>query len=84
MTAGIELHFRLHGFTHGAGVTMSEVSKPPADWYPDPEQPNMLRYWDGERWTEQRAPQEKKQQGESDAQQLLMFLSWSRSSGSSC
>ena len=29
---------------------------PPADWYPDPEFPNQLRYWDGSQWTEHRAP----------------------------
>lgn len=23
----------------------------PADWYPDPQQPDRLRYWDGARWT---------------------------------
>jgi len=28
----------------------------PADWYPDPEHPGQLRYWDGSRWTEHRAP----------------------------
>lgn len=28
----------------------------PAGWYPDPESPNEQRYWDGERWTEHRAP----------------------------
>lgn len=27
-----------------------------ADWYPDPENPQLLRYWDGQRWTEHRAP----------------------------
>jgi hypothetical protein len=26
------------------------------DWYPDPEQPNTVRYWDGQQWTDQRAP----------------------------
>lgn len=28
----------------------------PPQWYPDPEQPGTLRYWDGSRWTSQRAP----------------------------
>lgn len=28
----------------------------PADWYPDPENPGGLRYWDGQSWTEHRAP----------------------------
>jgi hypothetical protein len=28
----------------------------PPDWYPDPGQPNTLRYWDGRQWTDQRAP----------------------------
>ena len=28
----------------------------PADWYPDPEDPASLRYWDGSSWTEHRAP----------------------------
>ena len=33
---------------------MSEL--PPADWYPDPEDPGQQRYWDGGQWTEHRAP----------------------------
>ncbi|TPG34237.1 DUF2510 domain-containing protein [Mycolicibacterium hodleri] len=28
----------------------------PANWYPDPEDPAGLRYWDGTGWTEHRAP----------------------------
>ncbi len=28
----------------------------PAGWYDDPEQPGQQRYWDGNAWTEQRAP----------------------------
>lgn len=29
---------------------------PPADWYNDPEDDRRYRYWDGESWTEHRAP----------------------------
>lgn len=29
---------------------------PPANWYPDPEDPSQQRYWDGTQWTEHRAP----------------------------
>ena len=32
---------------------MTEVA---ADWYDDPENPNLYRYWDGSAWTEHRAP----------------------------
>jgi len=28
----------------------------PAGWFPDPENPEQLRYWDGSIWTEHRAP----------------------------
>ena len=28
----------------------------PAAWYPDPDVPGMLRWWDGVRWTENRTP----------------------------
>ena len=29
---------------------------PPAGWYDDPEQPGQQRWWDGNAWTDQRAP----------------------------
>lgn len=32
---------------------MSDVT---GAWHPDPEQPGMLRWWDGTQWTEQRTP----------------------------
>mgnify|MGYP000613188611 FL=1 len=37
---------------------MSEASgdTPGAGWDPDPEQPQTQRYWDGDAWTDQRAP----------------------------
>jgi Domain of unknown function (DUF4041)/Protein of unknown function (DUF2510)/Meiotically up-regulated gene 113 len=28
----------------------------PAGWYPDPQSPNSLRYWDGSQWTNHSAP----------------------------
>ena len=36
-----------------------EDAPPPAieaGWYPDPDQPQTVRYWDGDAWTDQRAP----------------------------
>ena len=27
-----------------------------ANWYPDPNSPGTLRYWDGQAWTEHTAP----------------------------
>lgn len=37
---------------------MTEIPPPnaPAGWYRDPDQPETQRYWDGEQWTDQRAP----------------------------
>jgi hypothetical protein len=28
----------------------------PAAWYPDPKNPALVRFWDGQRWTEHTAP----------------------------
>lgn len=35
---------------------MSDPPQPRANWYPDPENPAQMRYWDGTQWTEHRAP----------------------------
>src|SRR5690625_3591908 len=32
----------------------------PAGWYPDPQVPNQIRWWDGERWSDHVAPHVKK------------------------
>jgi probable HAF family extracellular repeat protein len=35
---------------------MSEAEGPAANWYPDPERDDCYRYWDGQTWTDMRAP----------------------------
>lgn len=35
---------------------MTDGGSTPAGWFPDPEMANTLRYWDGSRWTDHRAP----------------------------
>ncbi len=32
------------------------TTEQPAGWYPDQEDPSLLRYWDGSMWTKNRAP----------------------------
>jgi hypothetical protein len=34
----------------------NEMTQTPAGWHPDPQNPGQLRYWDGNQWTEHRAP----------------------------
>lgn len=34
------------------GGTVVTVTTPPANWYPDPQVPGQMRYWDGAQWTE--------------------------------
>lgn len=35
---------------------MSNGELPPPGWYPDPERPGQQRWWDGNQWTDHRAP----------------------------
>lgn len=35
---------------------MTDAPRPPAGWYPDENLADSLRYWDGNSWTEHRAP----------------------------
>lgn len=39
-----------------SGSTSTPGSGPRADWYPAPEDPALLRYWDGQRWTGHTVP----------------------------
>lgn len=32
------------------------MANPVADWYDDPDNPGILRFWDGDAWTERRKP----------------------------
>ena len=32
------------------------MSETPPGWYPDPHDSTSIRYWDGQQWTENRAP----------------------------
>ncbi len=41
---------------------MSEMQVPQAGWFPDPLDPNQLRYWDGSAWTEHVSPAQQVQQ----------------------
>lgn len=35
---------------------MTSYGGPPPNWYPDPADPRLWRYWDGAQWTEHTAP----------------------------
>ena len=39
-------------------MTTPPSALPPANWYPDPQTPGQLRYWDGQRWTQHVHPLE--------------------------
>ena len=44
-------------------MTTPPSSLPPANWYPDPQTPGQLRYWDGQRWTQHVHPAQQPVQG---------------------
>jgi len=44
-------------------MTTPPSSLPPANWYPDPQTPGQLRYWDGQRWTQHVHPAQQPAQG---------------------
>jgi hypothetical protein len=44
-------------------MTTPPSSLPPANWYPDPQTPGQLRYWDGQRWTQHVHPAQQPSQG---------------------
>lgn len=37
-------------------IVQGQAGPPPANWYPDPTDPSLQRYWDGAAWTEHTAP----------------------------
>lgn len=43
------------GMRRGA-MSMAAAAPPQPDWYPDPENPAMLRWWDGQIWTNHTRP----------------------------
>lgn len=55
---------------------MSEkVSGPPPGWYPHPEMPQTVRFWDGATWTGQVAPMNGVQSVD-DEPTLVIALGW--------
>jgi hypothetical protein len=39
-----------------AALPPAPMTPPPPGWFPAPERADLLRWWDGERWTDQTAP----------------------------
>lgn len=53
---GPALHSYEPGRRPGVPSALAAPPLPPAAWYDDPGNPQVLRYWDGARWTEHVAP----------------------------
>ena len=49
---------------------------PAAGWHPDPEQAGTLRYWDGQTWTDQRAPMPPGYTGPAEKRKGLRKMTW--------
>lgn len=49
----LELETQIHASCLKA-MTTTQLSSPPANWYPDPGNYSQLRYWDGLQWTNHR------------------------------
>ena len=47
--------FPAGGMRRGA-MSTAAAAPPQPDWYPDPENPAMLRWWDGQIWTNHTRP----------------------------
>src|SRR5262245_27430836 len=53
----------------------TETAPPPAGWLPDPDNPSAARrYWDGEQWTESRAPVEAEASGPRNGMAVTAFV----------
>jgi len=55
VVVAVRRNFRLAKTREEAEAAHGDGSPSPG-WYPDPEQPDTQRYWDGREWTQQRAP----------------------------
>lgn len=53
MSGGEQVSWQQAG---GQGTPGAEHGQTPAAWYPDPSDPNLQRYWDGEQWTGRTTP----------------------------
>lgn len=53
---------------------MSNPDKPPAGWHPAPNDPQTLRYWDGDSWTDSYQPATGQSEGKSrNADGVIIF-----------